>query len=60
MICAVHNKLNARRNLTELAYNQLIAVPFVMMSYMAFKIRIGDIGKISDDYVLILYCRQKL
>ena len=48
MICAVHHKLDTCRYLTEFAYDKPVTVPFVMMRNVAFKIRVGNVGKIAD------------
>ena len=57
MIRSVHNKFNTRSNLTKLADNQLIAIPIIKVSNVAFKIRISDIGKVTDNNVRIFDCR---
>ena len=43
MICTIHNKLNACCYLAELAGNQFIAIPLIMVCYMTFKVGIGYI-----------------
>lgn len=58
MIRSVHNKFNTRSNLTKLADNQLIAIPIIKVSNVAFKIRISDIGKVTDNNVRIFDCRK--
>ena len=59
MIRSVHNKFNTRSNLTKLADNQLIAIPIIKVSNVAFKIRISDIGKVTDNNVRIFDCRKR-
>ena len=53
MIGAVHHKLDACCYLTEFAYDEPVTVPFVMMRNVAFKIRVGNVGKIADYYIRI-------
>ena len=53
VISAVHDKLNACSNLAELADNQLVTKPLVMMRDVAFKLGIGDVGEIADNNIWI-------
>ena len=57
MIRAVHEKLNACGDLAELPDDQPVAVPLVQMGNMAFKIRIRDVGKVSDQNARVCDCR---
>ena len=53
MVCTVHYKLNARCNLTKFAYYEFIAVPFIKMCNVTVKIRIGNIRKVTNNYIWI-------
>ena len=54
MICIIHYKLNTCCNLTELPDDEFVPAPWIKVSYMAFKIRICNIGKITYQDVRIL------
>ena len=54
MVCTIHHKFNASSDLTKLTNNKFIAIPFIKMCDVAFKIRISYICKIADNNILIL------
>lgn len=57
MIGAIHDEFNTGSDLAEFPNDQFITEPFIMMRNMAFKFRIGNLGKISDDDIWIGNCR---
>ena len=48
VVRAVHDELNACRDLTEFPDDEPVAVPFIQVGNVAFKVRVGDIGEIPD------------
>ena len=56
VIGIMHHELDACSNLTELPDYELIPAPRIKVCHMTLKFGIGNIGKITDDYIRVLKC----
>lgn len=54
MVGPIHYEFDTGRDLTEPANDKLVAVPVVVVRYVAFKIRVRYIGKLTDYDIRIL------
>ena len=57
MVCVIHHELNTRGDLTELSNDQLISAPRIKVRHMTLKFGVGDLRKVSDDYIRVIYGR---
>ena len=60
MIRTIHHKIDARRNLTKLPYNQSIPIKIIMMGHMTLKIHIAKISKITYNNIRICNRRSNI
>ena len=54
MICAIHDKINAGSNLTELSDNEFVPDKIIVMRDMFFEIFVAKITEITNDNIWII------